>query len=1058
MCKKLLYLISCVFLLGWVIGNTTEAQDDPSLIGWWKLDEKSGTVAADSSSHGNDGTVVGGEKWVSGYMDGALDFDGDDDYVDCGYDPIFDTAHEMTVAAWVTIRSIPAAWACVIAKGEYSWRISNYNTEQRYHFGITVWSQPNPSVDGVTVVGLDEWHHVAGVYNGASMNLYVDGSLDATKATTSPIGVNKANVLIGENPEAAKRKWDGLIDDVRLYNRALSEAEIGELIPTQLKATVPQPEDKSLYFTTEITLSWTAGETASGHHLYIGENYEDVENGTGDTDMDLMSQTSYSGYNWEIGKTYFWRVAEAMSDGTVIHPGDVWSFTIVPLTAFNPIPADGTEYVLTDVLLDWRGGFGSISDHVYFHTDETAVLARRPEADKGPVAVTEFSPGPLDYNTEYFWAVDEIAGKTTHTGSVWSFTTVGPNNGAKAEYFDNTDLSGDPVLTRLDPKIDFNWGTGSPDPLLSTSFSVRWTAEIEIPASDTYTFYSISDDNARLLIEGELLIDNWDSDNAWAFEDTGSIYLEAGRASLKMEYFNAGGDAIAQLKWQSSTIPRQIVSPGVLSLPIRASEPNPSNGATDVKSSIVLEWTQGCQAAQHDVYFGLDYNDVAQADVNTVGIYCGRQGLADTDYVPEEVPLEWGQTYYWRVDEINDLNPDRWWRGNVWRFTTGVFALVDDFEDYTDDRPNRIFETWRDKYPYTDEQGNEIEPGNGTGMIVGTETEPYGPERASELVHGDRQSLPLAYDNSVAPYYSETDRTFDDPQDWTQDNGHTLNTLGIHVRGRWDANNGFTVNGSTYTVVGSGADIWNTSDEFHYVYMPLPGDGSIKVRVDSLEDVDIWAKAGVMIRHTLNPDARNVCLDVTPDNLVEFITREVAGAASTSVTMDADSITLPHWLRLTRQGNTLTGEHSADDQTWDYVGDNSSISIPMFGDVYVGLAVTSRVDANTPCTAVFSNVEVTGTAGTTFTVSGDIGLPINDPADLYVAIEDATGAVKALYPHEDNPHAVLVQDWVEWLIPLSAFSDQGIDLTQVRKMIIGVGDKQPGGKGKLYIDDIRLYP
>ena len=93
MYRNLLYLISCVFVLGLVIANTAEAQDDPNLIGWWKLDETSGTVAADSSGYGNDGTVVGGAQWISGYIDGALDFDGDDDYVDCGYDPIFEDIH-----------------------------------------------------------------------------------------------------------------------------------------------------------------------------------------------------------------------------------------------------------------------------------------------------------------------------------------------------------------------------------------------------------------------------------------------------------------------------------------------------------------------------------------------------------------------------------------------------------------------------------------------------------------------------------------------------------------------------------------------------------------------------------------------------------------------------------------------------------------------------------------------------------------------------------------------------------------------------------------------------
>ncbi len=773
MCRNLLYLISCVFVVGLVIANITEAQDDPNLIGWWKLDEESGTIAADSSGYGNDGTVVGGAPWVSGYIDGALDVDGDDDYVDCGYDPIFDTANEMTVAAWVTIRSIPTAWACVIAKGEYSWRLSNENTEPRFHFGITLWSENNPSIPGDTAVGYDEWHHVAGTYDGANINVYLDGSLDGTTDTPSPIGVNAANVLLGENPEAAGRNWDGLIDDVRIYNRALSQAEIGELMPTQLKATAPLPYDKSILSTTEVEVSWIPGETASRHHLYIGENYEDVENGTGDTDIGLMDQAIYDGYEWEIGNTYYWRVAETTSDGTVIHPGDVWSFTILPLTASKPIPDDGAEYVNTDVLLKWTGGAGAIEHHVYFHQNQMAVLGRDLDADRGTVEDPNFSPGQLDYNTEYFWMVDEFDGTTTHQGSVWSFTTVGPNNGAKAEYFNNTDLSGDPVLTRIDPTIDFEWGEDSPDPVVDgVTFSARWTAEIEIPASDTYTFFSITDDNARLWVEGVLLVDNWASDNAWAFEDEGSIYLEAGRASLRMEYFNEGGDATAQLKWQSSTIPRQIISPAVLSLPLRAMNPNPSNRATDVENSPILEWAQGDKAAQHDVYFGTDYNDVAQADVTTSGIYRGRQDLDNTQYILTEVPLDWNTTYYWRIDEVNEAHPDQLWKGRVWRFTTGDYVVIDDFEAYNDlneseEGTNRIYLTWSDGYANPNVNGSTIgypapDFANGEHFVE------------TDIVHGGKQSGPFLYNNTTASYSEVTLPISTLGGDWSQQDIHVL--------------------------------------------------------------------------------------------------------------------------------------------------------------------------------------------------------------------------------------------------------------------------------------------
>jgi len=102
--------------------------------------------------------------------------------------------------------------------------------DPRFHFGITIWNAPDtPSVDGATAVGFDEWHHVAGVFDGSNIMIYLDGVLDGSAATTVPIGINTANMLIGENPEATGRYWDGLIDELKIYDRALSEGEVSYL-------------------------------------------------------------------------------------------------------------------------------------------------------------------------------------------------------------------------------------------------------------------------------------------------------------------------------------------------------------------------------------------------------------------------------------------------------------------------------------------------------------------------------------------------------------------------------------------------------------------------------------------------------------------------------------------------------------------------------------------------------------------------------------------------------------------------------------------------------------
>ena len=98
-----------------------------------------------------------------------------------------------------------------------------------------------------------------------------------------------------------------------------------------------------------------------------------------------------------------------------------------------------------------------------------------------------------------------------------------------------------------------------------------------------------------------------------------------------------------------------------------------------------LAWTAGEKADKYDVYFGTDASAVTNATAASTGIYRGRQNLGAASYVPTEVPLQWNKTYYWRIDEVNNLDPEGLWKGTVWSFTTANFIVVDDFEDYTDD-------------------------------------------------------------------------------------------------------------------------------------------------------------------------------------------------------------------------------------------------------------------------------------------------------------------------------------------------------------------------------------
>jgi regulation of enolase protein 1 (concanavalin A-like superfamily) len=471
--------------------------------------------------------------------------------------------------------------------------------------------------------------------------------------------------------------------------------------------------------------------------------------------------------------------------------------------------------------------------------------------------------------------------------------------------------------------------------------------------------------------------------------------------------------------------------------PALASKPRPANGATvDIEHATPINWLPGESAAQHDVYFGTDANAVENADISdTTGIYRGRQD--PNNYAPLEELIP-NQTYYWRIDEVNaDAIIIK---GNLWSFTVSEYLIVDDFEEYGDVE-NRIFDVWTDFFV------------NNTGMTVGHFDPPFAEQ---DIVHGGAQSMYMRYDNdgtvnegtdyeqSGTQLYSEAEREWPQSQDWTR---RGANSLTLWFRGVPASVGSFT-EGPPITMTAGGADIWGTADEFHFAYKRLSGGGSITAKVLSVSNTDPWAKAGVMIRESLNTGSVNVMIAVTPGNGVTFQSRNSTDADSVS-TVQAD-ITAPQWVRLTRSGNTFTGEYSADGSNWTTL---TSADIPMLPDTYIGLCVTSHnVDAT--CTAEFSDV-TTSSSVTGEWQSQDIGIESNMAEQLYVVLQDSAGS-SAVVKHPD-PAATTIGTWIQWNIPLTDFA--GVNMQVVTKMSIGVGDRanqQFGSAGDLYIDDIWL--
>jgi hypothetical protein len=135
---------------------------------------------------------------------------------------------------------------------------------------------------------------------------------------------------------------------------------------------------------------------------------------------------------------------------------------------------------------------------------------------------------------------------------------LGSGTGLRADIYDNMDFTGT-TLTRIDPTVNFDWGTGSPDPAIGVdSFSVRWTGMVQPRYTDLYTFTTTSDDGVRLWVNGQLIIDHWvdQSPTDW----TGSIQLTAGQLyTIRMDYYENGGGAAAKLSWASPYVPQEII-------------------------------------------------------------------------------------------------------------------------------------------------------------------------------------------------------------------------------------------------------------------------------------------------------------------------------------------------------------------------------------------------------------------------------------------------------------------------------------------------------------------
>ena len=1120
MSRKMNWFVAMLLVLS-ICTGTLRAE----LIGYWPFEEGQGTEAADITGNGNDGTFNGDIEWVTGYKGKGVRFDTAGERIVIG--PLDPTAknNAMTLAAWINWegQGHEIAQQGIIGK-RLGWDPGT---------GVKWFWQTNPAGDllfradsaaggdsfgwgnGLLVDYANEWVHVTLTWDDGAAIQYINAEEVSTGNVNFIDTADDTPMTIGCVQSDWTETFVGIMDEVRIYDTALAPSEIQTIMLGEFPmASNPEPPDGAIHEDTWITLSWRPGTLAASHDVYLGDNFDDVNEGAGDTfrgnQMTAFYIAGFPGFAYPEGlvpgTTYYWRideVNEALADSP--WKGEVWSFTVPSTKAYNPNPADGAKFINTDVTLSWMPGLKARLHFVYFGEDSDVVANATGAL---PQASTTYNPGSLVLDTTYYWRVDEFDGATTQVGDVWSFTTL-------------------PEIPIEDPSLvgwwKFDEGMGQ--------VAVDWSGQgnhgalqgdpqwapgqvgdaLEFDGSDDFVDCGA---NEIFNIDTNITVMSWIK--VQQFDKNWQAIVTKGDNSWRLHRSN-NTDNIA---WGTSGLdPTDITG----SINVNDGEWHHVAGVYDGTQKILYidgnidisaNTTGSIDGSTYHVNIGENAQQTGRnwtGLIDDVRVYSraltmdqiketmrGELDLAwdpspgngSTVYIADATPLTWSpgdfateHDVYFGTDKGAVNNADASDTTGIYRGRQSGTSYIPSegiawgggpyywrIDEVNTDGTISTGPVWtfsvldfllvEDFESYTDDDaaGQAIWQhwidGFGVadnGSQVGYLLPPYAEQTT---VHGGRQSMPLLYNNIDGVTNSEATFGLTSPRDWTEEG---VGELSLWFHGLPGSVGSFVEGPTgTYTMTASGTDIWNEADEFHYAYKTLTGAGSITARIMSVDNTNAWAKACVMIRETLEPGSKHAIACITPGNGVAFQGRDVTDGGSFGD--NETGITAPHWVKLERgNAGNFTVTHSANGTTWQPVAGTMPHNISMGSNVYIGLALTSH-DASLTCQAVFSNVTTTGN------VSGqwahrDIGITSNAAEPLYVAISNASSSPAVVA--NDDPAAATIDAWTEWRIPLQAFADQGIDLRNVDKIAIGLGSQSgvtsDGGSGTVYIDDIKLY-
>ena len=649
---------------------------------------------------------------------------------------------------------------------------------------------------------------------------YFDGS-KAFQQNVNPTGLNIAYAAFGSN---------GLFS---ACTGTISSFKLEEIeIPTE--AWYPSPEDEATGIPLNTVISWREGVFADKHDVYLGTDSDDVNTANRTTPLGvLVSQNqdpnSYSATGLIPGTTYYWRIDEVNdTHPTKLWKGNVWSFTVIPPTASNPVPSNGNIFVNPDIQLSWTPGPTADKHDVYIGTDIDSVSDANRAAHPGLLYYSENQDASsypasgtieLDPSQTYYWRIDEVNDPNIWEGDVWSFTTM------------NSD--GSIVIGNWEQEMDewYLWsGTASYSNTVGVTLDNYSLRQAITPGDGYLIVLSLADlpggadaffANNSFSVDITRLASEWEGDGSSGI----TLYIQADGAGWQSlgspansAWTPGDGDSTVTVTWSYANLLGQ-VDPNAsridlmlwqnaadftvggiyyydnarLFTPILASNPNPADVATNVQGNPTLTWTAGPYAVTHNVYFGTDYNEVESATSTS---------HPNVDYADIDVSyyqpgvLDFNTTYYWRIDEVND---NAWaplgspWKGNVWQFTTGEYFAVDNMDLYGDDAEaagepgGPIYYVWRDGW-WTD-----VDP---HGNYTGSQTyhwNTYGTDLMESRIVRSGMSMPFYYENdgdtlskplldSVNPdnplyYYSEASVATSNltiGSDWTKGNVKSL--------------------------------------------------------------------------------------------------------------------------------------------------------------------------------------------------------------------------------------------------------------------------------------------